>query len=844
MSVSTALELHARGREENGRGRHAAASEILQAALRELAGARAESHAEVARVRILLSLAWSLAELDGLDRGLARLRDVYEILGSGALAAPDAQALRTPLHNQHGLLLLRAGRTDAALVQFAEAERWFAHAPILEQCNVLLNRGALGINTLEIARARADLTRCAELARTDDLSLLEFKARHNLGYLEFLAGDLPRALAVMDDAASIHVDHQRGVPLVDRARVLMEAGLTREADEALAQAISLLGTDDSSTHDFAEATLEQARCRMQSLDWDSTLACARRAQSLFLARGNARRARTAALLELMAQIGLGRHDAGIVAQAQTLAAELLAARQQGDARTAAALAARLLIDSGETDKARELLDGLGRVNSRDRISLKVLHRLVRAELAFATGDAARGRREVRSGLSELTTYRARFGSIDAQTASAVHGVELSELDLKAAVCTATPASIFGAVERSRSLAGGMAAVRPSQDDATVTLLAELRDLTLRLQTDSVAASDVDALLARRLELHHAIKSREWRHRGSTTERRLAALAHICDDLEQSAASMVMFFELGGEIYALPLGARARHPIFSGRSTVITEQAQRLRADLNLLANESLPLPIHAAVRRSVAHLVTELDDALVRPLRLNERGLVIVPTGTLGLLPWGMLPSLKGVPVTVAPSATSWQRSRELAQPVTQAARVVALAGPHLNRAAEEAHHIAAAWVNGASHVERAATGTALRAALSTADIVHVAAHGQHDRDNPLFSSISLADGQVFGYDLVTDVRSGVHVVLSACELGLATIRPGDEPLGLTRALLHYGAATVIASVARIADSVAAEAMMRHHGQLAAGIPPAKALAGATDGNHAAPFVCFGSGIA
>jgi hypothetical protein len=46
-----------------------------------------------------------------------------------------------------------------------------------------------------------------------------------------------------------------------------------------------------------------------------------------------------------------------------------------------------------------------------------------------------------------------------------------------------------------------------------------------------------------------------------------------------------------------------------------------------------------------------------------------------------------------------------------------------------------------------------------------VAAHGSHIRQNPLFSSLELADGPLFAYE-IADRRVAPHVVLSACELG------------------------------------------------------------------------------
>ena len=39
---------------------------------------------------------------------------------------------------------------------------------------------------------------------------------------------------------------------------------------------------------------------------------------------------------------------------------------------------------------------------------------------------------------------------------------------------------------------------------------------------------------------------------------------------------------------------------------------------------------------------------------LGDGGLVIVPTGALACVPWNLIPELRGRPVTVCPSASSW----------------------------------------------------------------------------------------------------------------------------------------------------------------------------------------------
>ncbi|HEX4221229.1 MAG TPA: CHAT domain-containing protein, partial [Pseudonocardiaceae bacterium] len=84
--------------------------------------------------------------------------------------------------------------------------------------------------------------------------------------------------------------------------------------------------------------------------------------------------------------------------------------------------------------------------------------------------------------------------------------------------------------------------------------------------------------------------------------------------------------------------------------------------------------------------------------------------------------------------------------------------------------------------------------------------------------------------------------VLAACELALSRIRPGDEALGFAGALLAAGGRTVTAAVTRVGDQAAADAMADYHRRLAAGAPPATALADATAVDpFRRPFICLGA---
>ena len=172
------------------------------------------------------------------------------------------------------------------------------------------------------------------------------------------------------------------------------------------------------------------------------------------------------------------------------------------------------------------------------------------------------------------------------------------------------------------------------------------------------------------------------------------------------------------------------------------------------------------------------------------------------------------------------------------------MAGPDLDRADDEAWQIGRIWDGAHVLSGSLATGGNVRQCMPGSRILHLAAHGVHQTENPLFSSLRLVDGPLFAHELDQTANTPEHVVLSACELGLATVRPGDEALGLTSVLLHLGTRSVVAGVARVGDDVAAETMTTYHARLAAGEDSAAALARAVaeaPDERPAPFVCFGS---
>ena len=259
----------------------------------------------------------------------------------------------------------------------------------------------------------------------------------------------------------------------------------------------------------------------------------------------------------------------------------------------------------------------------------------------------------------------------------------------------------------------------------------------------------------------------------------------------------------------------------------------------------------AAGRRAAVDLLRDaacaLDCGLLEPLtEIDGRQLVVVPTGALHNLPWSVLPSCAGRPVTVSPSATLWHNASRArtGDPDT----VLVAAGPTLRGAAEEATEVAGIY-RGTPLLGAAADVPSVLTALATCGVAHLAAHSSLAVDNPLFSTLHLHDGPLLAYDLERLPSVPHTVVLASCDSGRSVVCTGDELLGLSSTFFARGTAQLIASVVPVPDPETAPLMVALHRRLAAGRPAAVALAqaqteiadtGPRGLAAAAGFVCIG----
>ncbi|MBM6401609.1 CHAT domain-containing protein [Phycicoccus sonneratiae] len=764
----------------------------------------------------------------GDRRGAFELLDEADRLLVGAPANQVSSLAVVQRAGLHG----RVGEWHAAAA-LLEALPLTRHVAPRTRCLIHLNLGLCYQFLGRYGESDARLLRAQQHAVALGYPDLAAAAVHNRGRLHLLLGDLPRALALLSEAGE-HADEV--LPpgaLLDRARVLAEAGLIDRALETLedgARAARAGGI----AHDLAEADLERARLALLREDPAAARTLAARAERRFRHRSEEAWAVRATLLRLQAEVLTGRRPQAVATALTELA--------DGPARTsavgaeAAVLAAEAAARVGDLDEARRQL---ARPDVRRTASFPLrLHRtLVLAEVHAAEGRTDLVRRELRRGVQRLVTEQARHTSLDSRTAVALHSRRLREAHLDLALGRASASQVFDATELWRGVSHRLPPLSAPPDAELARLTADAR----RLHTEAAETSDPRrrrALEVAARDAERAVARRDWSHAGAGTDGSgeqlspvtLAALRPV---LREARAGLLSLFIHRDDLWAVTVTPDETRLTRVVDLPAVVEAAQRLRADL-VTRRLAVGTPMEAVVRRSMERSAAMLG-ALLGPTVPRAHRLVVIPSAALASIPWRLVPGIAGHLVTVAPSATFWARRSRRAEP-GPAPRVAALAGPGLARAHHEVADVAAAWHDPLADVASGAVadGRQLRAALRSAAVVHVAAHGVHQDESPLFSSLLMRDGPVFAHELQRGGVRADHVVLSSCEVGRTHVRPGDEPLGLTASLLATGVRSVVAAVGPVGDDDAHAVMSTYHRLLARGMDTAEALeiasAGVDDG--------------
>ncbi|MFE9748973.1 CHAT domain-containing protein [Saccharothrix saharensis] len=859
--IREARELHRSGVDASCAGRHHEAARLLRRG-RTLADTIDPADPEVrsdwlaTRIRLSSTFAAVMAETDGPAAGLEGLAEARRLIEDVADPVVKAELLGRVEHNR-GLLLLNAGFIEDSITAFDAAlehkERRLAAGGLVTSLvdmvvKTLRSRGTAHTRLGSVRQARQDLTRAVALATEHGLLERAADANHAAGLLDLRVGDVPAALRRYGLIERSYREQGLEAPALlglNRAQALMSAGLADEAGDQLDALLAVMRAEHSITRDLADVELYRAVAAYMTDDLELARVMASSARQRMRRWGCETCVANATIIGLRVDTRLalrsGRVSRSLPGRALDFADSLPVPRLAEQAALARMLAARLEIRRGDVDAAEAILDRVPRPGKLTPIDYRMLRRLCRAELAVARGRRAAALAEIRGGLTDLDHVRDRMGGLELLSGTALHGRELAELAVRLVLDGGNARRLFSWLERTRAQTYRYEPLSHVDDPELAERIAEVRSLTQSIHQAEHDGHSTAALHARRAERLREANRLGWHTGRWGRPRPVAGLTDVTARLGERA--LVSFASSGDCLVAVVVVGSDVRLARLGSAEQAAESARMLNADLNALAPDHLPGPLAQVMAASAHKQADRLDAQLIRPLTglIGERELVVVPTGALYAVPWGVLPTLRGRPTVVAPSATAWLAADRAGN--APAGRTVLVRGPDLPAAVGEIDKLGAHYATAALLSDERASVTDVLAALDGAEIAHLAAHGVHEPENALFSRLELTDGPVYAHEMAGLAHPPRQVVLAACELALNRIRPGDEPLGFASALLASGSQVVVAPLSRVGDQACAAAMDDYHRSLAAGARPAVALADAIAVDPLRrPFVCLGSG--
>jgi len=226
------------------------------------------------------------------------------------------------------------------------------------------------------------------------------------------------------------------------------------------------------------------------------------------------------------------------------------------------------------------------------------------------------------------------------------------------------------------------------------------------------------------------------------------------------------------------------------------------------------------VRRS-----RDLYRKLIEPVSdlLKTKKLIVVPHGVLHYLPFNALSSGDGylidrMNVRLLPSASVLKFLKDKVQESDP--KVLIIGNPNLGDPAydlkyaqEEALAIATLMPKATVLLRDKAGAASFHKMAGQFAVIHFAAHGLFDPQNPLESALLLSrdresDGRLRVGDLYKITLNADLVTLSACETALGKISQGDEVVGFTRGFLYAGARSIVSSLWKVDDRATKDLMV------------------------------------
>ena len=811
----------------------------------------------------------ALLELGRYGEALDVGQDVLDVLeNKGELSVeptPQEAGLLTAVVEQNrGICYELMGRYEEALEAFAIAEELLATLGMTERLSeVISNRGLVLLRLGRGSEALAAHETAAEILAQAGLALRHAQAVSNIGETHLQLSNYARSLKEFETARRLLASTDA---LVDKHFVLRKTADAYLAlnlhSEALATyreaEVLLRGT--GMAHDQAQALWGMGSVLVAHSEFEQAERALDEAAALFEEAGN-----VPLLSGVMLERASLREARGDREDARTTARRALEL-VSGDSWPVQQVYARLrladmlLPDTAAVEPhllaARRLADRLALPHLRYRTNERLGH------LRRLQGRDEEARTLLEAAVEEIEHSRGAVAQ-DAMRASFLRDKTAAYEDLLQLYLArddeANVRRAFAVAERakSRALVDLLSGVTENVSSSDPELDRRLRGLQADLNAaysgllgghDGGREIPVSDLHARAVELEGEIGRLRLQAAADSSPSELFAAFTPPDAIQDGLppdAALLAYHVAGDEILAF---VHARGQVRVARHLGSVAAVQRLLRKLDSqwdrfgagreFTERHMPL-----LERSARQVLAALHAELVAPVGslLEEvagplpdeagpvRKLAVVPHGPLHRVPFHALFDgerylIERFEISYAPSATVYALCQERDARGLREALVFGVEDPSIPAAADEARAVSERLPGDGVRVGEEATLAALWSEAPGRDALHLACHGLFRADNPMFSALKLHDGWLLAADAMDLDLDGALVTLSACESGRSEVVGGDEILGLTRAFLGAGAATLAVSLWLVQDETTAELMGDWYERLRDGQRPAAAL--------------------
>lgn len=686
----------------------------------------------------------------------------------------------------------------------------------------------------DFRQAEQSFTAALETSRAGDLRMLEAGIEASIGNLALFRGRYDEALKYLELSRrkyeELDMPHQTAVAELEIADIYRELNLTREAFDIYQELtgklskLKLQGEEARARASFGRAAIVLGEAAVARREL-------KRSARLYERENNKTGAAAVKLVEARLEIARGNTEkaSDVLAEAEKFLKESDSARYELPLRL---LKAEL---SGDEDELRSLFDE-SRRQEQPHFALAALNLMGRA--ARSRGDIPGAKAWYRKAAALIERLRAPLAAEEFRMSFLANKLEPFENLASIYLEESRFREAFAWTERgrSRSLAESVGDGTGNPDDAgppeLIAKLADMREALNWYYSRIARGSDEDTA-----GLQQEVRKREKQigalmRQIESTRKGFPQMGTVVPDVRSlqrqlgRSSVLVEFINVDGRFSAFVIDDKKVH---FARDLATTDEILALLEGLQfqfgaLRYGTKLPEKFAAGLKTRADAYLNELYRKLLGPLEklTGGKNLVIVPAGALHYVPFQALFDggkyvIETREVVYAPSASVWLSLREKPGGSVKNSLLLGYADERIPLVDKEIQILEKVLPGPKSYRGRKATFAAYTANAPDFDLLHLACHGQFRPDNPMFSSLHLADGWITVRDICRQPLRARLVTLSACETGLNKIFAGDELIGLTRGFLAAGAASLVVSLWTVNDEAAAQLMQTFYEKLQRG---------------------------